>query len=251
MPRAIRALPVVLAMLASANVPAGPFERLAGSVRTEERATLPADATLTLELLDVSRPDARAERLARLALPTRGRQAPLAFELPFHPDDVKSAHRYVLRATLVDGGGEVLFAGTQAALANKSRTVDLVLQRVRHAAPPPALENTYWKLSEVQGQPARTEPGERDAYLLLLDGRVSGGSGCNKLMGSYRTDSRNALALGPLAATRMACAPDVMTQEAALLDAFRRTTAYRIDGETLTLLENDSVLARFVARPVR
>ncbi|MCA1979814.1 MAG: YbaY family lipoprotein, partial [Thiobacillus sp.] len=64
----------LIALLACAPVTAGPLERLTGEARISGRVALPADATLTLELLDLARPDARAERLARLTLPTRGRQ---------------------------------------------------------------------------------------------------------------------------------------------------------------------------------
>ncbi len=241
---------VLLALLGAVPAAsAAPLERIAGSVRYLERTALPTDATLTVELFEVSPQNAQNARLARLALPTRGRQAPLAFELPFHPDDVRPDHRYALRATLINGGGELLFAGTQAAFAGDRP--DLLLHPVRDPVPSTPLENTYWKLVEVNGQPARMLPGEREAYLLLLAGQASGGSGCNKLMGGYALGDRGTLAVGPLASTRMACPPDMTAQEAALLDAYARTTAYRIDGESLALLNGEAVLARFVARHFR
>ena len=237
----------LLACLAAAPpVFADALNRLVGSVRYAERIALPPDATLTMELLDVSRMDARAERLARLALPTRGRQPPLAFELPFHPDDLKPGRRYLLRVTLINGGGELLFSGTQA-IASANAEMNLTLRAARDITPPPPLENTYWRLTEVAGQPARALPGEREAHLLLLDGRASGNGGCNKLMGSY-TRSGEALAIGPLASTRMACPPELMAQEAALLDAYARTTGFRIEGESLALIRDNTVLARFAAR---
>lgn len=237
----------LLACLAAAPpVFADALDRLAGSVRYAERIALPPDATLTLELLDVSR--ARAERLARLALPTHGRQPPLAFELPFHPDDLKPGRRYLLRATLIGGGGELLFSGTHTiASAGAGAGMNLTLRAARDAPPPTPLENTYWKLTEVAGQPARVQPGEREAHLLLLDGRASGNSGCNKLMGGY-TRNGDALAVGPLASTRMACPPELMAQEAALLDAYARATGFRIEDNLLTLTRGDAVLARFAAR---
>ena len=224
---------------------AAPLERIAGNVRYVERIALPPDATLTVELLDVSRADGRTERLARLALPTQGRQVPLAFELPFYARDMKPGHRYALRATLISGGGELLFSGTLALPATGK--ADLLLRAARDLTPPASLENTYWKLTEVAGQPVRALPGEREAHLLLLDGRASGSSGCNKLMGTY-TRNGGALAVGPLASTRMACPPDMMAQESALLDAYALTTGFRIEGDRLTLTGGDTVLARFAAR---
>ncbi|MEW6119265.1 MAG: META domain-containing protein [Pseudomonadota bacterium] len=241
------------ALLACVPVQAATLDRIAGSVRSAERITLPADALLTVELIEAPRPDglSGAGRLARLTLPTHGRQMPLAFELPFYPDDVDPAGRYVLRATLVGSGGEVLYATRDPSpvlTRGAGMRADVALQSVRDAVPAATLENTYWKLVEVAGQAARALPGEREAHMLLLAGRASGNSGCNKLMGTYVLGSQGSLSMGPLASTRMACPARMMAQEAALLDAFARTTAYRIGGRTLSLTHGEVVLARFHAR---
>lgn len=247
--RRLFALLLLPSALLLAQAHAAPLGRISGSVATQGRAILPGDATLSLELLDITQTNAKAAPLARLALPVGGRPLPLAFELPFYASDARPARRYALRAVLLSHG-ERLFAATQAlpaAALGAGKPVRLVLQQV-HNKPVAALENTYWKLLEVNGRPAQTQPGEREAHMLLLGGRASGGSGCNKLMGGYTQDTAGALRIGPLASTRMACAPEMMVQESALADAFERTTAYRIDGETLLLLEGSRVLARFEAR---
>src|SRR5262249_51786797 len=54
--------------------------------------------------------------------------------------------------------------------------------------------------------------------LSFAEGRVSGRTGCNNFNGSY-TLAGNSIKIGPLAATRMMCAEDVMTQERQLLKA--------------------------------
>jgi putative lipoprotein len=238
-----------LVLLCAVQAHAAPLDRIGGSVRVAEPGTLPADATLTLELLDVSGQDAKTERLARLALPTHGRQPPLAFELPFHPADVNPDHRYAIRATLISDG-ELLFAAVKyvpVLTHGAGKDAQLVLQRSQ-PTPRAVLENTYWKLVEINGRPAQVLPGEREAHILLLSGRASGSSGCNKLMGGYALAGPGVLRIGPLASTRMACPPDMMAQETALLDAFERATAYRIEGEALALLQGDAVLARFASR---
>lgn len=237
-----------LALLFAVQSHAAPLDRISGDARLLEPMALPANAMLTIELLDVSE-DAKAERLSRLALPTHGRQAPLAFELPFHPADVNPAHRYAIRATLISGG-ELLFATAQyvpVLTHGAGKEVQLMLQRSQQASKA-VLENTYWKLIEVNHRPVQVQPGEREAHILLLSGRASGSSGCNKVMGGYTLAGPGTLRIGPLASTRMACSPEVMAQEAALLDAFERASAYRIEGEALTLLRGDTVLARFVSR---
>ena len=248
---ALGLLPATLFLIAAQahSAPAEPLDRISGSATYRERIALPEDVTLTVELLDVSKPGIRAERLALLALPVGHQQVPLPFELPFYPAAVQPAHRYTLRATL-SSGGELLFTTVQQVPVlthGAAKQAQLVLQQVQHQSSA-ALENTYWKLIEVDGHPAQVLPSEREAHLLLLDGHASGGSGCNKLMGSYTHSAPSTLHIGPVASTRMACPPEMMAQETALVTAFERTTRYRIAGETLDLLDGDTVLARFEAR---
>lgn len=244
-----RTLPLLLLALAL-PVQAATLARLSGDVHTRERSALPPDATLTVELVDTT-PDARGGRLARLALATRGRQSPLAFELPVVAADLNPDRSYQLRATLISGGGELLFSGVQAIPGTAAQPVSLRLTPAGEPRTHATLEDTYWKLTALDGEAARVQPGEREAHLLLLDGLASSGSGCNKLMGRYALGTRGKLSVGPLASTRMACSPALMAQESALLAAFARTTGYRIDGNTLELRHADRVLARFVARPAQ
>ena len=203
----------------------------------------------TVELLNVTRPNTPTTRLARLTLPVGGRQVPLAFELPYYLADVNPAHRYVMRATLSSSSGELLFTTPQPipVLSNGAgQPTQIELQRTQLRSNA-ALENTYWKLIELNGRPVQTFPGEREAHILLFSGHASGSSGCNKLMGRY-TVSAGTLRIGPLASTRMACPPAMMEQETTLTATFDRPSSYRITGETLTLFDGDTVLARFEAR---
>lgn len=245
----IRALLLTLLWIAQVHAaPLSVLDRVHGSVTVREHVVLPQDASLTVELLDVTRPDTPTARLARLTLPVGGRQVPLAFELPYYPTDVNPAHRYAMRATLTSGG-ELLFTTPEPmpVLTNGAgQKTQIELQRAQLRAFA-ALENTYWKLIELNGQPVQALPGEREAHILLLNGHASGSSGCNKLMGRY-TVSAGTLRIGPLASTRMACPPAMMEQEATLTAAFDRPSNYRITGETLTLFDGDKTLARFEAR---
>lgn len=240
-----------LLVLAHAHAaPVTPLDRVSGSVSYRERITIPGDATLTVELLDISKADAKAERLARLSLPSGGRQLPLAFELPYYQADIQPNHRYGVRAMLTSSGGELLFTSAQHAAVlthGAGKQVQLELQQVQ-ARSDTALENTYWKLIAIGDRPAQVQPNEREAYVLLLDGRVSGSSGCNKLIGGYTLRAPSELHVGPLSSTRMACLPDMMDQEASLVAVFARATHYRITGDMLDLIEGDRVLAHFEAR---
>jgi len=247
---ALSALASLFVLAHAHAAPVTTLGRIDGSVNYSERIALPDDAMLTVELLDVSKAGANAVRLARLSLPGGGRQLPLLFELPYYQADIQPSHRYSVRATLTSSGGELLYTTTQHAAVltqGAGKRVQLALQQVQSRSDS-ALENTYWKLMAIGAHPVQVQPNEREAYLVLLDGRVSGSSGCNKLMGNYTHRAPNELHIGPLDSTRMACLPSMMEQEAALVAVFARATRYQITGGTLVLMDADTVLARFEAR---
>lgn len=70
------------------------------------------------------------------------------------------------------------------------------------------------------------------------DGQVTGSAGCNSYFGSYFVDGET-LTIGPLGATRMACAdPEgVMQQETLYLSLLDAAAGYSIEGNTLTLID--------------
>jgi heat shock protein HslJ len=109
-------------------------------------------------------------------------------------------------------------------------------------APPPRLEGVKWEVTGYNnGRQAVVGPktGTR-LTLAFQDGRVSGSSGCNRFHGEFKVDG-NALRVGPLATTRMACDESVMTQEQEFLRALESATkwdvvrgmldVHRADGE--------------------
>ena len=110
-----------------------------------------------------------------------------------------------------------------------------------------SLDGTYW-LTELNGKPAVTTGGSDQAHLRFVrdSALVSGGTGCNRLSGTFRHDG-TALHFPPLATTQMACMDDqVAAQEHALLAALGATERYALAGDTLTLIGASGNLARFV-----
>lgn len=107
------------------------------------------------------------------------------------------------------------------------------------------LANTRWQLSAL-GDEIVDADSEQQPYLTLdNDGKVHGHAGCNGLNGSYQHNG-DALSFGAIATTRKAC-PD-MEGEQAFLQALKAASGYRIDGELLTLFDdNDQPLAGFQA----
>jgi heat shock protein HslJ len=97
----------------------------------------------------------------------------------------------------------------------------------------PAIVGPVWVAKEIAGTPA----GGAAAITLQLgaDGRASGRGGCNGYGGSY-TLAGDALHFGPLAATKMACAPALIDQEQRYFDTLAKVTRYAVADDGALLL---------------
>lgn len=222
------------------------LERVPGTLSLPAPAG--SGAVVSLELVDPGLPVGEG-RLIRQLVPALPGETSLPFELPVRSVQFAAGRTYLLRAALIGSGGERLASIEQAAVLPVATPLALTLAPVTIVRPAPPLEDTLWRLVAVGDTPARLPPGERGAYLLLFNGQLTGDSGCNKLMGTYRLDAQQAIGLGRLTTTRRACSPELMQQEGALLSAYSRVTRYRIEGETLELLDGQNVLVRFAVGP--
>ncbi len=70
------------------------------------------------------------------------------------------------------------------------------------------------------------------------DGRVAGSGGCNRFFGGYTLDG-NALTFDALGSTEMACEPEIMAQETAMLTLLGAVTSYE-RAEDVLLLNTDT-----------
>lgn len=108
------------------------------------------------------------------------------------------------------------------------------------------LENTYWKLSEMNGMPVITPDDAKEVHFILThDGsekRIKGFAGCNALGGNYTSDGNNIKFT--MITTRMMC-HDRMEVENYLLQVLSSADSYKITGETLELYQNNTFLAKF------
>lgn len=89
----------------------------------------------------------------------------------------------------------------------------------------------------------------RSRVTLDVEGeRISGSAGCNRYSGRFLRDAVG-ITVGPLAATRMACAPALMAQETRFLKLLGGATGYLVRGDGALVLRADSgqtILARRV-----
>lgn len=104
-----------------------------------------------------------------------------------------------------------------------------------------------WVAQEIGGR-AVADP-SRTTLEIGTDGRAFGTGGCNRYSGPARL-SGAAIALGPMAATRMACAPPLMAQEQRFFDALGTVARWQLAPGGLLLLDRDGGIAlRFSAVP--
>ncbi len=108
------------------------------------------------------------------------------------------------------------------------------------------LANTYWKLAELDGTPVHPEPGQKEAHLMLRMGepRLNGFGGCSEFTGAYDVHGATIHFLRIAATTSMCPAHD---REMEFLGALEGVTHYEILGETLLLMSDTGVAARFRA----
>ena len=107
------------------------------------------------------------------------------------------------------------------------------------------LAGTSWQLTELNGEPPVAGV-ETPTLVFSADGSsVGGNGGCNTFSGAYSQNGAS-LRIGPLLATRRACAePAGNTQETAYFQALESTTRYAIEGGELVLYRGNTVVARF------
>jgi putative lipoprotein len=257
--RAVALSRIVMAALAlgAAQVglaqPAADAITVSGSAAYRQRIAMPAQAVLTVRIEDVSRADAAARVVAEVREAFGARQVPIPFTLSVPRSAIDPRAIYGLRATItVDD--ELRFTTTRhyaVLVAGAPSNFELVLEPPAAAPAVPAspLEDTDWTLVELDGKAiAAALPPQREVRMRLSgDGsRVAGFSGCNQFMGGYARAGA-ALRFTQLAGTMMACATLQMDLEVQVLQMLGSTSGYRIEGQWLTLLAAERVLARFEA----
>jgi len=218
------------------------MKTIEGSVWYRERMLLPENANVRVSLEDVARMDVPAEIIATIEFKPKG-APPFTFALKFDPNRIHDKGRYALRAR-IESNGRLLFTSTEhiPAFENGNKPVEIKVSRVGDthvdpggsaSAPNASLTDTYWKLTELKGQPVIIGAGQREPHLILnAEGnRAHGFAGCNRFSGAYKLDKRQ-IEFEKMASTRMACI-EGMEQEQQFFNALSKTLKFFITGETL------------------
>lgn len=105
---------------------------------------------------------------------------------------------------------------------------------------PRPLVGTAWTLTGIVAGEAVTSPVAGTTVTLRFTDDTLSGKACNTFRGAVTIEG-DALTVGPLASTRMACVkPGEGEQEATVLSILGDVTGYAIDGDALTLTAPDS-----------
>jgi heat shock protein HslJ len=104
------------------------------------------------------------------------------------------------------------------------------------AGPDAPLVGTYWKAVAIDGTPVAAQPKPREAHLVFKaqGNRVSGSTGCNRVMGTF-TQTADGLRFSKMATTKMACPGTLDIQERDFLSALNAIATAAIAGNTLEM----------------
>jgi uncharacterized lipoprotein YbaY/heat shock protein HslJ len=113
------------------------------------------------------------------------------------------------------------------------------------------LENTRWKLVELNGNPVTPVSPRQEAYLELESKgkRLAGSGGCNKILGGYELTG-DQLRFTKVASTRMACIKGMETEQE-FLKALEATTGFKLSGDNLELYADGKLLAKLESKRVK
>jgi heat shock protein HslJ len=100
------------------------------------------------------------------------------------------------------------------------------------------IDDTSWKLSADTDLGA-VELGDVVVTATFSDGQLSGSSGCNRYTTTYTVDGSSLSITPEIAGTRMLCGEPENAVEQAYLEILPEAAAFSIDGDVLTLFDDD------------
>ena len=237
----IKANLIAAALLAMPGAARSATVTISGTVTYRERIALPPDAGLRVGLHMLDEAGRAGKLIAETTVSPVG-QVPISFQIV--QDAAPDGDRIGLVCSLSFGGGIRFATPAPVAVESNAGPVEIVLRRTNDETRS-GLFGISWTLTELAG----TEPltGHVPTLTVNEDGSAGGHAGCNSYFAAAAVGERS-IGFSDIGSTFIACAPDVMEQERAFLDALGRSAAFEIDDARLTLLDDaGAVLALFEA----
>ncbi len=101
----------------------------------------------------------------------------------------------------------------------------------------PTLDGTAWGLSEWTL--SSLDPNDFTITAAFADGKITGTSAVNNYFGSYTEGPGDAFSVGDLGGTMMAGPEPDMRAEQAYLELLSQAKSYKLDGDGLTLFDEN------------
>ena len=228
-----------------------------GTVSYPEKFDLPVDATLVVQLSDVSQPDNQVLRVSRQAFRLLGRKSPVRFRVEYDDAQIREGNLYRIHAS-VRSGDQVLLVSERAypvITRGNPTKANLVLippgpstsSSAAKAKPNLRLEEMEWRLLDL-GNKTLLTPAARHVMTLYLsagDHRFLGDGGCAPITGAYET-SGNRLRFSNVTHARKSCLEEVAV-ERQWMQTLETVTSFEIRGRTLFLYVGDGLVAKLEA----
>lgn len=220
------------------------------TVSFRERIALPPDAELDVQLLDGSEADPRTRRVSaqRYAMDA----VPMSVLLSYDPNIVASDRAYSIAATIWSDGRALFRTETELDVlgSDGAASIDMTLTMV--SEPDPALtrrlSGVRWAVTEIAGKP--WEGDERATLVFDEELNFAVFAGCNRFSGKAVLTEHTISFPANVAATMMACPPEIEDREQAFVSALRSVSGYVRYGTGLVLTDvHGSAVLHFEDRP--
>ncbi|RAK29001.1 putative lipoprotein [Falsochrobactrum ovis] len=220
---------------------------VSGEVRYRERIALPPEASLTVQLSDITDPNVPIKTVAETRI-DEAQGSPIPFAIHFDSSQFKLGHSYALQARIA--AGDTLWFVNEKPIevdmqnSPTSANIDLVMVRKNMDEVGSAgIEGKDWLAEAILG--SEISPNAHATLTVSDDGAASGSAGCNRFFGRIAIDGTN-LSFSEIGSTYMQCPPALMQQERKFIDALNKTRSYRVETGKLFLIdEQGNDLASF------
>jgi uncharacterized lipoprotein YbaY/uncharacterized surface protein with fasciclin (FAS1) repeats/predicted RNase H-like HicB family nuclease len=162
-----------------AEVPAGAeTTAVTGSVTYQQRVLLPPESTITVQILDISRPGSVADLLGQQIINVGSQFVPIPYEVAFDPAQIDENAIYSMRARIEDVQGNLLFTNDSAipVITDGYPTTDVEIMTVPVGS---VISNTALGQEqvdfEVDADSAAEAARESGSFSILLDGLQAAG----------------------------------------------------------------------------
>lgn len=196
-----------------------------GTVSYRERIALPPHAILEVSLIDVSMVDAPTGIIAVTRIRTR-RRMPIPYRLRFDDKHVRRGRSYALEARILVDGKLWFITARRQPVTRGPVQPDMLVQRTAAQTSEASTPSGRWLAELIRN--GGVIDNLQSTIEIARDGTITGNGGCNGFSGKAIITAGE-IKCGPLAATKMACAPAVMDQETRLLGALADARRWMID----------------------